>query len=149
MFDIMFATVLGTVFGIIAGIIVVVFRDKKVVIKLGKIISTDIAKSIANSPALLQAVAPLISFALGLSKPATTPETQATTNGNVMTIPFVFRRHEWKLMIQYDSSKSDTDIKWIGDGADLNHCPMVPFLLTKDELGVDELVIKEEDEIDI
>ena len=151
MFDIVFATVLGTVFGVMTGIILAIFRDKKVVIKLGKIISNDFAKAVVNSPVLMQALVPLINLVLGLShtKPTTPDNVQASVDGNIMTIPFVFRRRDWKLMIQYDASKSDTEVKWIADGNDLGHCPMIPFLLTKDELGVNELLVKEEEEIDI
>jgi hypothetical protein len=155
MFTTAFATVFGTVFGIIVGIIVVVFRDKRVVIKLGKIIAEKFAKEIMNSPALVQMLMPVITFALGATKninsttaTGTTSE-EATVNGNIMTIPFTFRRSNWKLMIQYDQSKSDTDVKWIADKVDVTHCPMLPFLLTKEELGVNELVVKEEEEIDI
>ena len=151
-FGAVFGTVFGVVTGIVLAIIVTIARDKKLAVKLGKVVlnaffnSRGVNKAISKCTSSLM---PVILKVFGGEQKPVSDIPPATVTAGIMSIPFLFRREQWTLKIQYDSSKSLNNVKWIADGVDLNHCPMLPFLLTKEELGVSELLVKEEEEVDI
>ena len=153
----LFATVWATVCGIVIGLVIVASRDKKLILTLGSKFGGQFANAIVGSPVVIGMISPLVSAAIPIvtrvskwmNGETVEVSTSATIKDSIMSIPFKFRRHEWKLMIVCDQSKEDSETKWIVDGVDIKHCPMLGFQVTKVDLNVDNIVVVEEEEIQI
>lgn len=68
-------------------------------------------------------------------------------NGKVMRVSFTYRQKKWKAYIKCDTEQEDSGTKWLVDGKDLKHCPMLPFDVTANDLGVSSVEMKQEEEI--
>lgn len=152
-----FNAVFGTFCGLAFGLVFVLSRDKPLLKSTITHCFDQATTILFNSPLL---IGPLAAMSISVRQlVASTVEwmqpkegsvgTAKLVNGNVMCIPFQYRRGKWKLHVSCDTSKENSEDRWTADGVSLEHCPMLPFTITARELGVENVAHVMEEEVDI
>lgn len=149
------AVVFGTSLGIGFGLVWVIGRDKALLKSVLISVCTSAQEKIMSNPALSSAAISfrvlMMSFSAMMdgytNKNSDSVGVAKLVNGGVLSIPFQYRRSEWKLHVKCDTSKENDETKWLVDGEDFQHCPMLAFTVTVEDLGASEVVVKEEEEV--
>lgn len=144
-------TVFATVLGVVAGTVYLIMSNEAIRTNVIMVAVSTIFRLIDHNKATAfigSVVESANSVAKIFNPPNMSSVKQASLDGNLLSIPFVFRGSSYTYITIYNGRAARLNSKRFSRKGpievDLHHHPGIPFTVTAEDLEVDEILVKGE-----